>query len=132
MRSAGRFFAAFALLLLLTFSSIDGQSNATLQGRVLDSSGAVLPGATIQVPFTVTLPQTTNYTATVSLLDPTGWAPPPTTNLVNFPGTTGQVRTVIAQVTATGTAATTKLKLRVEKQTDASVFGEDLVDIRRA
>ena len=37
-------------LLLLPFSvSLDGQSNATLQGRVFDSFGAVLTGATIRV-----------------------------------------------------------------------------------
>ena len=46
----GRFVGAFVISLLLPLSaSLDSQSNATLQGRVFDSSGAVLPGATIRV-----------------------------------------------------------------------------------
>jgi outer membrane receptor protein involved in Fe transport len=50
VRPAGRFVGAFVISLLLLFSaSLDGQSNATLQGRVFDSSGAALPGATIRV-----------------------------------------------------------------------------------
>jgi hypothetical protein len=50
VRLAERFVRAFVILLLLPFSvSVEGQSNATLQGRVVDSSGAVLPGATIRV-----------------------------------------------------------------------------------
>ena len=50
MRPAERFLGAFVLLLLPTFSVLlDGQSNATLQGRVFDLSGAVLPEAIIRV-----------------------------------------------------------------------------------
>jgi hypothetical protein len=50
VRPAGRIVGGVVGLLLLPFSvSLDGQSNATLQGRVFDSFGAVLTGATIRV-----------------------------------------------------------------------------------
>ena len=92
---------------------------------------AVIPGGSqVQVPFNLILPETTDYAVTVSFADPTGWNTP-TANLPNFPGTPGN-KVVNALVTATSTAVTTKLKVRVEKKTDANVFGEDSVDIRRA
>jgi hypothetical protein len=49
MRLAGRFVGVFVLVLLLSTAALAGQSNATIQGRVFDSSGAVVPGATIRV-----------------------------------------------------------------------------------
>jgi hypothetical protein len=94
---------------------------------------AVIPAGTkIQVPFSLILPETTDYVVTTSFADATGWSAP-STNLANFSGTANQSKTINALVTANSSgAAVTKLKLHVEKKGDATVFGEDSVDIRPA
>ena len=56
MRSATRLFAApfMALLLFGFFAPLHAQSTGTLQGRVLDPQGAVVPGARIALRNRVT------------------------------------------------------------------------------
>jgi hypothetical protein len=105
-------------------------SNTVIPPGTLDLGGTrvVAPvGVQVQVPFNVTLPQAGTYTVTPSFVDGTGWGAPDADPLV----LSGTNVTTSALITATSTAVNTKVKIRVQKQSDATVFGEGQVDIRK-
>jgi hypothetical protein len=106
-------------------------ANTVVPPGTLDSGGTrvVVPvGVQVQIPFNVTLPQSGQYDVTPSFLNASGWGTPDADPLV----LSGTNVTTSALVTATSSAVVTKVKIRVQKQGNAAVFGEGEVDIRKA